>query len=309
MKKGKIIIIISIVCFIILFMVYKIDTMNRTKNTILDISNHLLEEIQSGDYDGIRIILKNEDGSELSDEQITNFIYNTGLYRIILFNRKKQDYNYYNYSTYINFFDSGKGKINIYFDSISGEKIFNSFNFKKTGNDLYFITNQINEVNKEREKYPILIDLADGTRIEHNSVSQDKFSEIRDVYGRKRFDMEKILKIYSFVKEDDDKIYIEAIKEAKDDIKIAMYNMILNERDSLKKINEKYDIKWDNECKEFNVYYDKSLDSKIIAIEMKSCMMLSSIMVQGLNGIEDWHLTINYYDYQTEELIKTNIIR
>lgn len=222
---------------------------------------------------------------------------------------KRKDYNYYSYSTYINFFDTGKGKINIYFNSLSGENIFNSFNFKKIGNDLYFITNQINEANKEREKYPILFDLADGTSIEYNAISQDKFSKIRDVYGRKRYDMEKILKIYSFVKEDDDKIYIEAIKEAKDDIKIAMYNMILNERDSLKKINEKYDIKWDKQCKEFNVYYDKSLDSKIIAIEMKSCMMLSSIMVQGLNGIEDWHLTINYYDYQTEELIKTNIIR
>ena len=88
-----------------------------------------------------------------------------------------------------------------------------------------------------------------------------------------------------------------------------MVNMMYEELDSLKNINEEYDIKWDKECKEFSVYYDKSVDSKLIATTMEYRMILCATVVQALDGNRDWHLTINYYDYNSEELLKTETIR
>ena len=44
----------------------------------------LLESVTAEDYDKIKTYLRHTDGTELSDEEISNFVLNTGLYRAIL---------------------------------------------------------------------------------------------------------------------------------------------------------------------------------------------------------------------------------
>ncbi len=46
-----------------------------------------------------------------------------------------------------------------------------------------------------------------------------------------------------------------------------------------------------------------------IAKSMRVKMLASSSFIQTLNGNGDWHLTINFYDFQTKELLHKEIFR
>jgi hypothetical protein len=196
----------------------------------------------------------------------------------------------------VNFFNTSEGSIVFSFKALNGDIITNEIDYVNTGVNEYLITNKIQEHNKEKERFPIALDLANGKVIGYDEIigADKKNAKIN---------------IYSFVEDEDGNVFVEVIKEAKKDVKLAMRNMMYEELYSLKNINEEYDIKWDEECKVFSIYYDESVDSKLIAITMKLRMLLSATVVQSLEGNRDWHLTINYYDYNTEELIKTEIIR
>ena len=37
--------------------------------------------------------------------------------------------------------------------------------------------------------------------------------------------------------------------------------------------------------------------------------MLYAMVIQGMNENPDWHVTINYYDYKTKDLLESKIIR
>ena len=290
MKKMKKILSIIIVLVLIFYMVYKIDTVNRTKAKIVDITTTLMNAISSQDYEKIKIYLKHADGTELTDEEISNFLLNTGLYRATLV----EDGTFL-YDANTSFFNTDKGQILFSFTALNGENISNQLEYINDGTQEYLATDELQAVTKETEKYPIALDLADGSKIEYDESSEDE-------------DSEKI-NIYSFVQEKDGGISVEVIKEAKEDLEkyleIQMYEGI----DTLKNLNENYTMEWDNEYKEVSIYYEDSVKDKMGIKEVRLRTCLHSLLKQGINGNSDWKLTIYYYDYNTRELLSTEIIR
>lgn len=295
MYKRLLVKILSIVlvCIGILFIVYKINSMNQTKENFVKIAKYLMDSISNEDYEKIGRYVKNLDGTELNEQQISNFLLNTELYRATLIKEKDP---IFTYSTNMNLFNTKEGSIVFSFKALNGELITNEIKYVNTGTNEYFITDKIQECNKEKQKYPVRLDLANGRNIGYDNSSREDINTAK-------------IKIYSFIQDENGKVFVEVIEEAKQDVKVAMINMIYEELDSLKNINEKYNIEWDNECKEFSIYYESDVDKKIIATKMKLQMQLCAVVVQSLNGNSDWHLKINYYHYNTNELLKTETIR
>ena len=289
-KRVKIILSIIIVLILILFVVYKIDMTNKTEEKIVNRTTELMESISNQDYDKIKTYLKHTDGTELSDEEISNFLLKTGLYRATLV----EDGTFL-YDANTSFFNTDKGQILFSFTALNGENISNQLEYINDGTQEYLATDELQAVTKETEKYPIALDLADGSKIEYDESSEDE-------------DSEKI-NIYSFVQEKDGGISVEVIKEAKEDLEkyleIQMYEGI----DTLKNLNENYTMEWDNEYKEVSIYYEDNDKDKIGMIELRLKVRLCSILKQALDGISDWKLTIHYYDDNTRELLSTEVIR
>lgn len=286
MKK---ILSIIIVLVLILYMVYKIDTVNRTKAKIIDITTTLMDSISSQDYEKIKIYLKHADGTELTDEEISNFLLNTGLYRATLVEDET-----FLYDTNISFWNIHKGKILFSFIALNGENISNTLEYVRDGIHEYLVADKIQESTKETEKYPIALDLADGSNVEYGDES------LADE------DTEKI-KIYSFVQDENGEVSVEFIKEAKEDLEKHLEIQMYEEIDNLKKLNENYTMEWDNEYKEVSIYYEDSVKDKMRIKEWR--LFLYSLLKQGINGNSDWKLTIQYYDYNTRELLSTKVIR
>ena len=287
-KRVKIILSIIIVLILILFVVYKIDMTNKTEEKIVNRTTELMESISNQDYDKIKTYLKHTDGTELSDEEISNFLLNTGLYRATLV----EDGTFL-YDANTSFFNTDKGQILFSFTALNGENISNQLEYINDGTQEYLATDELQAVTKETEKYPIALDLTDGSKIEYDESSEDE-------------DSEKI-NIYSFVQEKDGGISVEVIKEAKEDLEKYLEIQMYEEIDNLKKLNENYTMEWDNEYKEVSIYYEDSVKDKMGIKEWR--LFLYSLLKQGINGNSDWKLTIQYYDYNTRELLSTKVIR
>ena len=133
MRKRKLVLIIIIIILFV-FLLFKSDMFKETKENMLNITKDLVEDIDSRDYEEIKTILKKEDGSELSDEEITNFLLNTGLYRIILVDEEE-----YNYKTSANFFDTKTGSILFSFKAADGQTIPNVINYVRKGIKEYLV--------------------------------------------------------------------------------------------------------------------------------------------------------------------------
>lgn len=112
-----------------------------------------------------------------------------------------------------------------------------------------------------------------------------------------------------YEKNADNTISFEIIKEAISDYKISLINNLNKLSNSLKDINGNYNITWNLNFSEFNIYYEESVKSKVIYYEMYLKILKSSIILQTLNDNNDWHLKINYYNYDTNELLSSQTIR
>lgn len=289
-KRVKIILSIMIVLILILFAVYKIDTKNRTKEKVVNRTTELMESISNQDYDEIKTYLRHTDGTELSDEEISNFLLNTGLYRAILV----EDGTFL-YDANISFWNTNKGQILFSFTALNGENISNQLEYVNDGIDEYLTTDETQAITKETEKYPIALDLANGSNIEYNGSSEEEDS--------------KKIKIYSFVQEEEGRISVEVIKEAKEDLEKYLENQMYEGIDTLKNLNENYTMEWDQEYKKISIYYEDSDKDKIGMVKLQLNVRLCSMLKQALNGNSDWKLTIQYYDYNTKELLSTEVIR
>lgn len=289
-KRVKIILSIMIVLILILFAVYKIDTKNRTEEKVVNRTTELMESISDQDYDEIKTYLRHTDGTELSDEEISNFLLNTGLYRAILV----EDGTFL-YDANISFWNTNKGQILFSFTALNGENISNQLEYVNDGIDEYLTTDETQAITKETEKYPIALDLANGSNIEYNGSSEEEDS--------------KKIKIYSFVQEEEGRISVEVIKEAKEDLEKYLENQMYEGIDTLKNLNENYTMEWDQEYKKISIYYEDSDKDKIGMVKLQLNVRLCSMLKQALNGNSDWKLTIQYYDYNTKELLSTEVIR
>lgn len=314
MMKKKIVKILSIVfvCIMILFIVYKVDSINRRKEEIIEQAKYLMDSIADKDYERIRRNIRNIDGTELSDNQIYNFLLNTGLYRTTLPQIEQRTFTYLTPSVKI--FNTKEGSIVFEVKALNGDIITNKLKYVRDGIDEYFITDKVQECDKEKERYPLELNLVNDKVIEYYDSDKKHIKSIL-IYKDKYYDYiisnEEDMKkaIYSYVQNENGEVCLEVFKEIKEDYRIAKINIMYELRESLRGINEKYDIKWDDKFEEFSVYYDKSVDSKVIASEIRSGILTSSINIQALDGVSDWHLTVNYFDYNTGELLKTEIFR
>ena len=285
MKKNIIIAILVLV--IIVLLIFKGFMIKETKEDMLAIAKDSFSNIDT-DYERIRENIKKEDGSNLSNTEIENLLLNTGLYRTLF-----TDDETFIYITNVNFFNTKSGSITFNFKAINGDTISNTFKYIRNGETEYLIADNFEESNKEKERYYFDVDLANGDTINYNEIET-----------KERIDYEIIHFGY-----EDERTYIEILKEAKDDIKASNKKSLTKEIKSLKKLNENYDIKWNDDYTIFSVYYDESIEEKVTAQTLKVRILYSSITSQALNNNPDWHLTINYYDYQTNELLKTETFR
>lgn len=285
MKKNIIIAILVLV--IIVLLIFKGFMIKETKEDMLAIAKDSFSDIDT-DYKRIRENIKKEDGSNLSNTEIENLLLNTGLYRTLF-----TDNETFTYITNVNFFNTKSGSITFNFKAINGDTLSNTFKYIRNGETEYLIADNFEESNKEKERYYFDVDLANGDTINYNEIET-----------KERIDYEIIHFGY-----EDERTYIEILKEAKDDIKASNKKSLTKEIKSLKRINENYDIKWNDDYTIFSVYYDESIEEKVIAQTLKVRILYSSITSQALNNNPDWHLTINYYDYQTNELLKTETFR
>ena len=284
MKKNIIIAILVLV--IIVLLIFKGFMIKETKEDMLAIAKDSFSDIDT-DYERIRKNIKKEDGSNLSKTEIENLLLNTGLYRTLF-----TDDETFTYTTNVNFFNTKTGSITFNFKAINGDAISNTFKYIRNGETEYLIADNFEESNKEKERYYFDVDLANGDTINYNEVET-----------KEQIDYEIIHFGY------EERAYVEILKEAKDDIKASNKKSLTKEIKTLKKLNENYDIKWNDDYTTFSVYYDESIEEKAIAQTLKVRMLYSSITSQALNNNPDWHLTINYYDYQTNELLKTETFR
>lgn len=284
MKKNIIIAILVLV--IIVLLIFKGFMIKETKEDMLAIAKDSFSDIDT-DYERIRENIKKEDGSNLSKTEIENLLLNTGLYRTLF-----TDDETFTYTTNVNFFNTKTGSITFNFKAINGDTISNTFKYIRNGETEYLIADNFEESNKEKERYYFDVDLANGDTINYNEVET-----------KEQIDYEIIHFGY------EERAYVEILKEAKDDIKASNKKSLTKEIKFLKKLNENYDIKWNDDYTTFSVYYDESIEEKAIAQTLKVRMLYSSITSQALNNNPDWHLTINYYDYQTNELLKTETFR
>lgn len=110
------------------------------------------------------------------------------------------------------------------------------------------------------------------------------------------------------INDENGEFYIELYEEAHNDIKIMASNIISyylknKEGEELYEQNE--------DCTIVSVYIKDlyEYNSTIKNEELLLTSMYASIYYNALNNNPDWHLTINFYDYDTKELLKSDVIR
>lgn len=288
--KKKIIKIISFVFIFItiIYGVYKIDSINRRKEKIENSIKYFIDSVVEKNYDNIKQYIKKSDGSELSDQEITNFLQNTGLYRATLIDSKDLSFTH---SINVNFFDTNKGVISFSYETLNSELITNELDYYDAGVHEYFVTNDFLESDKEIKRYLVSKDLANGNEINYNNNDNE---------------LEKLL-IYRYIKDENGDLYLEIIEEAKEDVKIAVFNML---DENFVDIKNEYKYEWNEDCSIFSVYYDSDKNQSFLEnLYISTISMYSATIIQTLGDNPDWHLTINYYDYYTKELLSTEIIR
>ena len=292
MKKYKKVGIIIVICILCIFTIYKIDSSNRRKKQIVEFTNSLLDNMVAENYEMVKDNLRKQNGEALSDEELENFLLNTGLYRALLIDGNDIPYIY---SAKVNFFNLNEGIISFSFKALNGDLISNTLKYKQEGADAFLIVNDVEKNNKVIKKYPIKIDLANGKNIESDNEISDETSLNIDAW--------------SFVKDENNNIVLEVVEEAKEDIKIVMDNMMGEELESFKSANENYNMMFDKEGKEISLYYttENKNELRIFTFELRA--MLYAMVIQGMNENPDWHVTINYYDYKTKDLLESKIIR
>ncbi len=291
MKKKflKIVILIILIILIINFIISRINTINKLKENMTNTVENLFESISSFDYNNIKKYLKKPDGSDLSDQELLNFLYNTNLYRAMLVQNNTKAFSI---TPNINYFNTNNSTAIFKFNTISGQTIQNELKYVHKDLDEYLIADKIQECNKEKVSYSMFLDLANGDTININGTNESGITTYEVPF----------IKLY---KNDDNTATFETFKEIIEDLKLNAIDILYDTVDSLKNINENYDIKWNDDYTEFSLYYDSNKNF----MPLKTIFIGSVVYTQVFNGVSDWHLKINYYDYETKELLSTETIR
>ena len=300
MKKKLIkVVLIFIVIFLAISIVAHIDTMKQTKENAIEQGERLIDAIRSNNYDDIRKHVKNMDGQDLSNEQIDNFLLNTNLFRMISISSDEQ-IQVSNISSKSNFLNNNEGSVSFSFQAVDGDIFTNEIKYIRNGANEYLVTEKIEISNKKKVRYYMASDLANGEYLNSNENKEDEEN------------VDKIERIIGgFGIDEKGNPYYEILEDSIDDIKINTLKGLAEARDSLKKVNNNYNIEWNDDYKVFSIYYEENIESNkpLIYLETYGMCYSTSLLMQCLSGNEDWKLTINFYDYKTKELISTETIR
>ncbi len=288
--NRKLIIILSIVAIFVVafFAIFTVDSINRTEDKMVILLQRLMNSISDEEYDKTKKYVKKADGTDLSEKELSNFLLNTGLYRAVFINDEKP---MFTCSTNVSIFNTNKGTITFGYTALDGDVISNVLEYVNIGVDYYFVTTDVSECDKEVKRYPFYTDLKNGENFTYTSDD----SESDSFYA------------YRFIKDEDEKFYLEIVEEAKEDLRITLFNSL---EDTLKDKENEYRYEWNDDCSLVSVYYNSAQE---LSYMKNQSIIVSSIMcsvsIQALNDNPDWRLTINYYDYNTEELLKTKTVR
>ena len=113
--------------------------------------------------------------------------------------------------------------------------------------------------------------------------------------------------IYKVIQDENGNFYVEIIEEAKEDVKIKSLKML---EDVLDKNTNEYKYEINEDCSVISIYYNGEEDlsyNNNYYVYLTS--LLCSTTIQALNENTDWHLVFNYYDYNIDKLLKSEIIR
>ena len=297
MKKKLIrIAVILIILLLAITIIAKIDTMKQTKENAIEQGERLIDAIRSNNYDDIRKHVKNMDGQDLSNEQIDNFLLNTNLFRILSISGD-EEIKVFNTSSKASFLNHNEGSVLFSFQAVDGDVFTNEIKYIRNGAHEYLVTDRIETSNKQKVKYYMASDLANGKYINFEENEEDA-SELERILGGYGID-------------EKGNRYFEILEDSIDDIKINTLNALADARNSLKKVNNNYNIEWNDDYKVFSIYYEESIETNkpMTYLEAYSMCYYTSELMQCLSGNENWRLTIDFYDYNTKELIKTETIR
>ncbi len=291
MKKKILTILILLVLVIIIanLIISRIDTVNKLKENMSDIVTDLFNSISSLDYDDMKKILKKSNGQDLSDEELLNFLYNTNLYRAILLHNENKTFRV---TPSVSYFNTNQCTAFFTFNALNGEVISNQLQYVHTDINEYLIADELQECNKEKVSYSMFLDLANGDTVNINETDESVMAT----------DEFPFIKLY---KNEDNTATFETFKEIIQDLKLNAFDVLYDTKDSLIDINENYDIQWNDDFTDFSLYYDSSRNF----MPFRTIFIGSGIYLQVFNGNPDWHLNINYYDYETKELLRTETVR
>ena len=296
-SKKKPIIVISVVLVLIaaLFVVFVIDSRKRLDERINDKFNTFIKYMSNSDYEGMKMSLADPQGNELTDDQLKNFLVNTGLYRAYMSDSETMPTK--TKIGLVGFSKTEKGNISFSFTALDGEIIENDLEYVHKGAHGYFIAkdNFTKPVEKEYAKFPVA-PISDETEFVESEEDDDDDNFFSN------------LNICIFNKEEDGKIYIEVYKEAQNDVKKYLdskYHKSIEKNNDEKDSDLDYRLKLKDDYTELDVYWMDKSDMNLNLLQMSNfwSYISYSSWLQALNGIEDWHLTINNYDYKTNEFI------
>lgn len=165
------------------------------------LSTDMMNSVSTTDYKSLKKYIKRVDGSELTDQEMKNFLLNTQIYRCTLVeDNKTQFYNSIQPSQN----DPNRGRAGIEFTALDGSKIANKLDYVIDENDIYFITDDINKPYKEIKTYNMAKDFEGDETVEYvDSIRNRGENEIS---------------IYSYKHDENGEVYIEILEEAKQDI-------------------------------------------------------------------------------------------
>lgn len=291
--KLKTILIIIAICLCLLYIIYKVDTYNEAKNRVEEIGQQVINLSSSNDYEGLRKILKKTNGKELTDDEITNFLINTKLYRTKFVDEDNREYSF---NISLNLFNVRKGNILIFFKPLNGQVISNNLKYERTGAVEYLIAEKIEEPDLERKSSYIKLDLEDGTLIEVNDEHKSNSVHV--------FEMKRV---------SDDKAELSILKDEKEEYKIYLKNEMNKAANKLYKNAQECSFNEDYTAIKVYMRQDDYKEIEQNPAKFYNAYKLQiwyqSMILQSLEGNEDWHFKLELYDYDTNELVKTEIIR
>lgn len=286
-KIIKIALTVLIILVIVFLALFKLDSAKRAEEHICEAAEQLLTSVYNKDFDKIKAIVKNTNGEDLSQQEIYNFLLNSDLYRLTFY-----DNNNFSFTSdaKVGFLDTSEGVVELSFSALDGDLIINTLQYVNTGVNEYFVTDDIKESDKEVKKYPFAKNLANGEEFSYENEDSEK----------------EYLFTYRYGKDENDDFYIEVIEEAKEDLKIAVFNSL---EDTLKDKDNECRYEWNEDCSAFSVYYSSEELRSTEDLELLTTAIFSSTAIQAVNETYDWKLSVSYYDYNTNELLNTKIIR